>query len=383
MFDPRVKTAWSERTSSHATGMGALTQRSRPLTVPLGVHVRLIRNNDDPKLIADLERLAGAESVAIAPPEVIEADVERLAAASVTSRADVPIDDPFVRRFVQGSIHLRKYAPFYAGAGLWLGAMLLIDPVGGGRGDVADTVAAPRARAGIAAPVAATSVAEVAASDVDVDTVGAPVFDSFGGSTFDSADAGEFADFGSSDVAEDTSTDFAFDDADESFDDSEFETFEDEEEAEPEPLTIIESGYASTTGGTPLEQPPAGGGLPITTAGGNTTKYSFVRLSGGKTTISMQEAADGNLNSATATLEMCPLTTASWTGGSGKAMSAAPAYDSFCAKGTRSDAGVWSFDLLDFAPVEGSNGFAIVPGTGTAATFQVVLNPMPVEEDGA
>lgn len=346
--------------------------------------MRLVRNNDDPKLIADLERLAGAEAVSpVTPPEVLEADVARLAAATVTARGDVPIDDAFVRRFVQGSIHLRKYAPFYAGAGLWLAAMVLIQPVGRGGGDEAATAATAGARRGVVAPVAAASATqEVAADadvdlDVDVDTAGSPVFDSFGGSTFDSADTDEFADFGSSEPSPEPASELAFEEDTESFE-SDFESFEDEEPV-PDPLSIIESGYASSTGGTPLEQAPAGGGLPVTTAGGTTAKFSFVRLAGDETTITLQEAADGNANNATATLRMCPIT-GTWTGGPGKPMSAAPAYaKDFCASGTRSGTGAWTFDLADFTPIEGSNGFAIVPGSGTASTFQVVLKPTAVE----
>ena len=343
--------------------------------------MRLVRNNEDPKLIADLERLAGADAVAaVTPPEVLEADVQRL--ASTGSPGPVSgIEDPFVRRFVQSSVHLRKYAPFYAGAGLWLGAMLLVQPVGSGRSASADMAAGTRS--GIAAPVAATSAAP--AATLDVDTAASPTFDSFGGSTFDSADSDEFADFGSSEPADGGSSELAFEDDAAAFDEEfeSFESFEDQEEEAPDPLEIIESGYASSTGGTPLEQPPAGGGLPITAAGGTTTKYSFVRLSGEDTTIALQEG-DGNVNSETATLKMCPLTTSSWTGGPGKAMSAAPTYDDFCASGTRGGDGVWSFDLSSFTPIEGSNGFAIVPGSGTASTFQVVLKPsaVVVEEAG-
>ena len=348
--------------------------------------MRLVRNNDDPKLIADLERLAGAEAVSpVAPPEVLEADVARLAAATTASRRDVPIDDAFVRRFVQGSVHLRKYAPFYAGAGLWLAAMVLIQPVGRGGGDEAATAAPAGARRGVVAPVAAASATQEVAADidaeVDVDTAGSPVFDSFGGSTFDTADTSEFADFGSSESATESSSDLAFEEDTESFE-SDFESFEDEEPV-PDPLSILESGYASSTGGTPLEQAPAGGGLPITTAGGTTTKFSFVRLAGDETSIILQEATDGNVNNATATLRMCPITS-TWTGGPGKPMSAAPTFDKdFCAAGARSGTGTWTFDLTDFTPIEGSNGFAIVPGSGTAATFQVVLKPTAVEAEPA
>jgi len=45
-------------------------------------------------------------------------------------------------------------------------------------------------------------------------------------------------------------------------------------------LVIVESGYSSATGGTPLEQDPGNGALPIESAAGQHLKRSFIRLSG-------------------------------------------------------------------------------------------------------
>ena len=341
--------------------------------------MRLVRSNDDPKLITDLERLAGIADAPPPPVDVVTADVERLAAVSGAAPPEASIEDAFVRRFVMSSVHVKKYAPFYAAGGLWLLVMVLIQPLGRGASPVDPEVAAGRSA------VPASTSAEVAAVPADPDVAGSPVFDTFGGSNFGADDTAAFSDFGSEPSSEPSTfseSEFAFDDAPQSFDSDEFESFEDEEEV-PDPLTVIASGYASTTGGTPLEQAPAGGALPITIAGGNTTKYSFVRLTGDETTIRLQESSSDNVNSDMAALKMCPLTAPTWTAGPGQKMDTAPKYDTgYCASGTRTD-GIWTFDLSGLAPIEGSNGFALIPGPGTASTFQVALKPTAVEPESA
>lgn len=345
--------------------------------------MRLVRSNDDPKLIADLERLAGkADAPVPASSEVVAADVERLAAVGGSAPPEALIEDAFVRRFVKASVHVKKYVPFYVGGGLWLLVMLLVQPLGRGSDAPSSEVAGSRSA------VAASTSGRVAATPPDADTAGAPVFDSFGGSSFGSDDTTAFSDFSDPAPAEtfDTSSsesEFTFDDSSESFDSEEFETFEDEPEV-PDPLSVLESGYASSAAGTPLEQPPAGGGLPITIAAGTMTKYSFLRLAGDETTLSLQESQSDNVNSGTAALKMCPLTTSDWKGSPGQKMADAPKYDTgYCASGTRGSTGLWTFDLSGLAPIEGSNGFAIIPGPGTASTFQVVFKPTAVEPEPA
>lgn len=324
--------------------------------------MRLTRSNDDPRLLADLERLAHREP---AP--------ESEATATGPAAAVAAIDDSFVRRFVQGAIHLRRYAPFYAGGGLWLLTLLLIQPVGSGDDGRRAAFAQPTGlgRAGTAAPSAAPSV----------DDTASPVFDALGGSTFagatfDDRDTG--ASFGGGESAFDTPpTTFP---ESSSFDDSEFETFEDEDDpAGPTPLAIAANGYASSTGGTPLEKQPAGGGLPVTVAGGTTTKFSFFRVTGTDTLLRLKETSE-SVGHQTAAVRACPLVSADWKAGPGQPMSAAPKVDgsALCATGTRDGEGIWTFDLSDFTPVADGNGFAIIPGSGTASTFQVVFEPVAV-----
>lgn len=344
--------------------------------------MRLARSNDDPRLLADLERLAGG-----GPPPQPEPDPEPSAAPSTgppavaagSAAAVAAIDDSFVRRFVQGSVHLRRYAPFYAGGGLWLLTLVLIQPVGGGD-DGRRFAPAELAGAG-----AVTASASEPPSEPD-ETAG-PIFDSLGGSAFSGATFDMATDTGTSFGGEDFAlsepsefTESSDDAGSDSSDLESFESFEDFDEAEePVPVSIVSTGYASSTGGTPLEQEPADGGLPVTVAGGSTTRYSFLRLTGDEDTLRLRETGE-SLNHETSAVRLCPLASGDWEAGPGQAMADAPAVDesALCASGTRDGEGIWTFDLADFAPVGETNGFALVPGSGTGSTFQVVFAPVAV-----
>ncbi|HUP85476.1 MAG TPA: hypothetical protein VM143_07395 [Acidimicrobiales bacterium] len=321
--------------------------------------MRLVRSNDDPRLIADLERLAGVEASAV--------DDGREGGTGVAAPR-TPLDDPFVRRFVQGSVHLRKYAPFYVGAGLWMLAMLVIQPIGSGSSRV-DEVAQPTGvrRADIAPAASIIPQAEP-------DAVASPVFFSAGASSFSSDDVYGTSDF--SDFADpEPSPTFAFEPAptfDEPTDD--FASSSDTPAA-PKPLSIVFSGYTSATGGTLLEQDPGGGTLPVWAAAGNDEKRSFITLAGDETVLRLKEAASGNVNAGGAAIKACPITAVGWTPSRGKALNSGPAYDNGCVTGTRAATGVWSFDLAGFGPLGATNGFALVPASGTALTFQVTFEP--------
>ena len=342
--------------------------------------MRLARSNDDPKLLADLERLAGREPVPAPEPAPVP-DAPALGAPVAVSgpaAAIAAMDDSFVRRFVAGAVHLRRYAPFYAGGGLWLLALLLIQPVGGGDGRSSQLAEPAGVRRGTVA-TATSGASEQAAP------VATPVFDDFGGSSF-VTDGGSGFDEGPSftDDSEFTTSD-GVDGAGSSVDSFDsFESFEGEDaEATSTPLSIVSSGYASSTGGTPLEQQPQGGGLPVTAAGGQTTRYSFFRLGGDDSTLRLKEAA-GGVAADSATIRLCPLASGDWKPGPAQPMSAAPKIDesALCASGTRTGDGIWTFDVFDFLPVDGGNGFALVP-TGTASTFQVVFEPVALPPQDA
>lgn len=355
--------------------------------------MRLVRSNDDPKLLADLERLARGGPPAASDPEPEVAGGSKTAAAAPVAAAGgaaaavAAIDDSFVRRFVQGAVHLRRYAPFYAGGGLWLLTLLLIQPVGSGD----DRTAGLAQPTGLGRAETVTASATEAAPEPD--ETAAPVFDSLGGSTFagaafdESTDTG--ADFGGGSTFDEPSS-FSeppaadeSDDADagsDSFDS--FESFDDEEPAAPTPLAITSTGYASSTGGTPLERQPAEGGLPVTVAGGNTTRYSFFRVAGEETTLRLKETSE-SVNHEAAAVKICPLASGDWKAGPNQPMSAAPKIDqsALCATGTRDGEGIWTFDLAEFVPVAEGNGFGLVPGAGTASTFQVVFAPVAVTSE--
>lgn len=353
--------------------------------------MRLTRSNDDPKLLDDLERLARSYGDPEREPVPMSAELtaheaaeaEAAAAAAAETAEASPLDDPFVRKFVRVSVHLKRYAPFYAGAAAWAFAMLLIQPLGSGKGgaetgDLASATTGTIARRATTATVPAASVAE---SEV----AAAPVFDDFGGSSLASSGSSfsSFDDTGTTSSSADSfasgsssSTSSGFDDGSGSatFDDSEFSAFDDG----PSPLAVVASGYASSVGGTPLEQDPGGGGLPVAATGGNDNKRSFIRLSGDETVLRLQEAAEGGVRSDAGGVKACAIT-ADWTPARGQALSAAPAFDvNNCATGIRDANGLWTFDLSSFGPVGETKGFALTPAAGTASTFQVVFGPMAV-----
>jgi hypothetical protein len=334
------------------------------------MRVKLVRDNDDPKLLADLDRLAGRE------PIVTEEVADEVDGAPATEPE--PFDDPFVRRFVQVSVHLKRYGPFYAGAAVWALTMLLIQPLGKG---AKDDLASGPGFAGQAVPVA-TASADSAVADLGADAIAAPTFETVTGATF-SDTAVDFGDLSTSDTefaggesstfdSGSTSSDFDSTDTTISFDDA----FADE----PKQLTILRSGYASSTGGTPLEQPPANGGLPVAATAGNDNKRSFIALDGEGSQLRLKVAADGNIQPETAVIKMCAIT-ADWKADRGQAMPG-PAFDPACSTGSVLD-GVWTFDLSPFSAEQRSKGLALTPGAGTGLTFQVVFEPVPEPTENA
>jgi hypothetical protein len=254
--------------------------------------------------------------------------------------------------------------------------MLVIQPLGK---DTAGDTEAQFASAGATSAVASTGSAAAAAPVAEA----APVYDDFGGSSLASAGGGasfdSTAEFASSNFSDSSDTSVAGDpteSAPASFDDSSFADFGDADLSGP--LMIVASGYASRVGGTPLEQDPGGGGLPIASTGGQDNKRSFIRLTGDETLLRLQETASGQIRSDAGLLKVC-LITGPWQPARGQALDAAPKFDSGnCSTGTRDANGMWSFDLSSFGPVADIQGLAITPGAGTAATFEVVLSPTPV-----
>ncbi len=148
----------------------------------------------------------------------------------------------------------------------------------------------------------------------------------------------------------------------------------------PAVLRIAASGYASTFGGTPLEQPPPGDGLPIEALADSTTKYSFVRLSGkGRVLrLRMLNDDDASINDTVANVQACHITTANWAPGRGMATADAPQYDtSNCIQGTRATDGTWSFSFVLDDPAD-RNGWALVPVLTNDGTFRITFAPNAV-----
>jgi len=140
-----------------------------------------------------------------------------------------------------------------------------------------------------------------------------------------------------------------------------------------EPLQIVVSGYASALGGTPVEQPPPGDGLPVEVLAGSVTKYSFFRLAGTTTTLKLAMLPDqgANLNDAGAGVELCHLATNAWNPERGVPTASAPGYTSDCIAGSRSDT-VWTFTFVLDSPTD-SNGWALVPVAIDNATFRITF----------
>lgn len=336
------------------------------------MRMRFVRDNDDPKLLSDLERLAGREPEVVpveAPVDGLEDDVAAADAAPPT-----PLDDPFVRGFVRASVHLKRYAPFYAGAAAWAATMLLIPPLGGG-----DQATTPAAFAGtVSGTSSASQVTAVApTSDLNADAIGAPTFEAITGATFapssfDSTSEFAFDDSSSTSFDESSSTSGG-----NSADDSPTFDFGDDFGSEVEEgLTIVRSGYASATGGTPAEQDPAGGGLPVAVTLGNDTKRSFIALSGSGTELRLRESPEGALQPEAAVIKVCPLTS-DWEAERGQSINDSPTFEPACSTGLRTD-GIWTFDLSGFSADQLAAGLALTPGPGTAHTFEVVLEPNPI-----
>jgi hypothetical protein len=147
------------------------------------------------------------------------------------------------------------------------------------------------------------------------------------------------------------------------------------------PLRIVASGYASATGGTPLEQPPPEDGLPVGAAAGNTTKMSFVRLSGTATLLrlGLVGAPGANVNETGAAVKLCRINESGvWEAHRGIELANAPTYDpDDCVLANVAADGAWTFDLAGRDDRTSPIGFALVPGVAVSDTFQVTFSPAP------
>lgn len=145
---------------------------------------------------------------------------------------------------------------------------------------------------------------------------------------------------------------------------------------ETSPLTVIDGGYSSLTGGTPAEEDPGDGALPIKSAAGRHLKQSFVRLFGTAQILHLQ--LDKNFASTgadAAEIDACPISTKNWTAVRGQDFTAQPQFDqAACVSGTRQSDGTWTFDLgqVPGGPTR-PDGIALVP-SGDTGTFDVAFS---------
>lgn len=140
------------------------------------------------------------------------------------------------------------------------------------------------------------------------------------------------------------------------------------------PLTVRGFGWASRLSGTGVsaaEVPE--GSMPVANRLGQLDKASFVRLSGGETTLRLSEVEEGAREAIGAgTVMACPITTADWQEAPDQSFDDAPAWDATtCVAGVEDD-GVWTFDLSGL-DVDGDAGFALVPDPSGPADFQVTF----------
>lgn len=148
----------------------------------------------------------------------------------------------------------------------------------------------------------------------------------------------------------------------------------------PEPLRIVGSGWASSTGGTPLatsetEGVPEGT-LPVGTRVGQSDKVSFVRLAGTASSLVLAEDAAGRRGSAfeAPPVELCPITDEQWEQGEAQPMSAAPAHDAErCVAAQQRSDGTWAFDVVAFDDPADPRGFVLVPSAEAPIDFQVTF----------
>lgn len=330
---------------------------------------RLVRDNAaDPRVMADLARLAGG-TLAAAPiaergtngaldrPAPTDPVRRRLMAGETTAAL---ADDAFVVTVSRLLLHLRRFLSFYAVTAAWLVMMLAVQPHDG---------------AGRSSNFASSGGPAPSGSDNTV-TAAAP-----GASTGTAIDAGVgvlYPDLTPTPAGDGPAT-FAYEAPKPTSTAPATTSPTTSGPAEPVPLRITESGYASRAGGTPLEREPADGGLPVTVAGGSASRYSYFRLAGTATTLVLREGSD-NVNATAAAVRLCPITTPDWTPRRGAAMTNAPAYEGPCVTGVRSAQGLWSWDLSTFAFDPGRTaGFALVPpGNDPTQSYQVVFVPIAV-----
>ena len=243
--------------------------------------------------------------------------------------------------------------------------------------------AALRSLASVPPPASAPADAATASpTTVAAGEESSATFDSSGSSssTFDSASSSSSSSFDDSDFSSDE---------DSSFDESDFTTapapafsFDDDgtssttsSGAAARPLRIVEAGWASATGATPLGGTGVPEGvLPVGKRIGQVDKYSFVRLDGEQRVLTLTRDPAGDRTTTGAVgVSICQITDPGWKAADNVPSDAAPKYDTAtCVKGDPGDGTSWTFNLVTFSSPSDPRGFALVP-TGDSIDYQVAF----------
>ena len=139
------------------------------------------------------------------------------------------------------------------------------------------------------------------------------------------------------------------------------------------PLTIVEAGWASAGGGTPVGSTGVPeGALPVAKRIGQVDKYSYVRLDGDEKVLTLSVVPNGGRTTTGAVgVSICQITEGDWKEGTNVPSDAAPAYDAAtCVAGDPGDGSAWNFNLVTFASPADPRGFALVP-TGASIDYQI------------
>lgn len=147
--------------------------------------------------------------------------------------------------------------------------------------------------------------------------------------------------------------------------------------AAPGPVTVAEAGWATAAGsGTPAAT--AGvpdGGLPVSARLGRTDKYSFLRLAGRGTVLTLTLVPDAGANQFDdqAAVQACPVLDAGWKPGAAQDAATAPRFDpQGCRVATRNGTS-FVFDIGGLSGAFGPAGIALVPAPTAGPAFQVVF----------
>jgi hypothetical protein len=151
----------------------------------------------------------------------------------------------------------------------------------------------------------------------------------------------------------------------------------------PIPRAIVDSGYTSSTAGTPLAGPEVPqDGMPVGVRLGQVDKMSFARLSGSapQLRLALVTAPGANQLELLAAVRACAVTRSGWTlPGPGAPPADAPSYDAHrCTDGVQQASGVWSFDLSRLGSINPAAGIALLPVAEGPLTFQVTFSTVAV-----